>query len=752
MFVASISAFIAGIYLGTVHNHTIAFVGISLCILIFLLPFFFRHDLNRLSAIALVTAFLLAGALRVSLIIPGDAHIPVNIAGTYSGTVVESSETTKIMRLDLPASLEGTKAIVRSEKHAGIGDNIIAVGTLKELTPNFNNPGRISWKWIKRLEGTLYEIRGDIISIHRAPGILERIRRHYAEKIDASGAAYTDVIKALTIGDTTGLSDATKDLFLKTGTSHILSISGSHLAVIAAVVFFVVTLLLRINSRLCQRGADRRYAAFITIPFAIAFMLISGSSLPTVRATIMIVVSLLAIIFDRSRHIENGLFLGALAILTIYPFSLFSPSFQLTFISVLFIILANKAYGQRLIRMPPLLRWLLSMVLITITATVGTLPVVLYHFYGFNPLSAIHNLIAVPLMCIIATPLSLVGMMAPFGDHILRLSGSIIGFTIAILDKINWGYIYPVIRPNLPEAIIYLTTAVSLLYIRKKIVRFAFFALIAPVALVATGIACHSRFDNKDLCINYIDVGLGDAMLVEAPRGVRLLIDGGGFYGSDFDIGRSVIGPFLLAKKVATLNYVINTHPHQDHLGGLNHVLKYFNVRKFASGMAGPGPGNIQEILNTGKIPVSTLQTGDRLGIGRDVTIRVLHSSLGPDRNINNSSVVLSITYGDRSFLLTGDIGEEIERSLMLSDTDMRSSVLKIAHHGSRFSSSTDFLRAVKPDIGILSAGPGIKGIPSEDAIGRFQKFNIPVYRTDRHGCIRVCTDGKELTIQTENR
>jgi len=751
LFVASISAFIAGIYLGAVQNYTIAYVVISLCILLFLLPFFFRYDLDRLSVIALLIAFFLTGILRVSLAVPEESPVPDIITNTYSGTVVESSRATKVIKLDSPVALNGTRAIIRSEQHAGIGDNIIAAGTLKELTSNFKNPGRISWKWIKRREGTFYEIGGDIISIHQAPGILERIRRYCAEKIDASGAAHTGVIKALTIGDTTGLNDTTKDLFLQTGTSHILSISGSHFAVITGIVFFIVTFLLRFNLRSRQKGTDRQYAALITIPFAIAFMFISGSSLPTVRATITIVVYMLAIIFDRSRHIENGLFLSALAILTIYPFSLFSPSFQLTFICVLFIILVSKACGQRLARLPGFLRWLLSMILITITTTAGTLPVVLYHFYGFNPLSAIHNLISIPLLCIIATPLSLVGIIAPFGDYILGLSGSIIGFTIAILDKINWGYIYPVIRPSLSEAIVYLIAAVSLLYFKRKIVRFAFFALILPVVFVTTGIACHSRFNNKDLCISYIDVGLGDAMLVEATHGVRLLIDGGGFYGSNFDIGRSVIGPFLLAKKVVTLDYVINTHPHQDHLAGLQHVLQYFNVRNFAAGMGGPGPGNIQNILSIRKIPLSLMQTGDGLRIG-DVDIQVFHSYFSPDRNINDSSLVLRIRYGDMSFLLTGDIGEDIERSLIMRGADVRSSVLKIPHHGSRFSSTAEFIRAVRPQVGILSVGPGVKGIPSNEAVARFKAYNVPVYRTDRHGCIRVCTDGKKLTIHTESR
>jgi len=211
-----------------------------------------------------------------------------------------------------------------------------------------------------------------------------------------------------------------------------------------------------------------------------------------------------------------------------------------------------------------------------------------------------------------------------------------------------------------------------------------------------------------------------------------------------------VIGPFLLAKKIRTLDHVINTHPHQDHIAGLEHVLRYFDVRAFTAGVAGTGAGTVRNILNGQKIPLSILRTGDRLKMGDGFYIDVVRSSAGFDRDINNSSLILRATYGDQSFLLAADIGEETERELIMHDIDLRSSVLKIAHHGSRFSSTPGFIQAVRPQLSILSVGPGIKGIPSGDTVARFEALNIPVYRTDRHGCIRVCTDGKKLTVHTE--
>ena len=150
----------------------------------------------------------------------------------------------------------------------------------------------------------------------------------------------------------------------------------------------------------------------------------------------------------------------------------------------------------------------------------------------------------------------------------------------------------------------------------------------------------------------------------------------------------------------------------------------------------------------SGKYPPQACETGDRLRIGSDLISGSSTHISAPDR-VNDSSLVLKLAYGDRSFLLTGDIGEDIERSLMIRSNNLRSNVLKIPHHGSRHSNTVDFIRAVKPDIGILSVGPGIRGIPSDEAIARFKAFNIPVYRTDRHGCIRICTDGRKVTVHS---
>jgi competence protein ComEC len=756
LFIASVLALVAGIYAEAFHQIAFLPLLISLGAFLVLVPFLIRKGFLRAAGTALLIAFLMAGMLRLALVFV-DRPSPIVDPGPslYRGTVVESSKGLRVIEIEEPLQLSGIRALIRSDHPCAIGDRVAALGTLRDVVPTFKNPHHVSWRWVKRLEGTFCEIRGEILSAQPGKRLIENWRKYLAGKVDASGTRNASVVKALTIGDTASLDDRTKTLFLETGTSHILSISGSHFAVVAGFFFFIARLVFRTSSRMRQQGADSRWAALLTIPFTILFMLVAGSSLPTIRATIMIAIYMLALFFERKGHTVNALFLSALIILVIFPHSLFSPSFQLTFVSVLFIILTGRAIHPLLVKTNRPVRWFLSLTAVGVTATIGTLPVVLYHFHGFNPLSFVYNLAAVPLMCLVSTPLALAGLFAPFGVYLLRLSGEVIEVAIAVLNTLNRGYIYPVIRPNLLEALLYFAALLSLLFIRRRPVRLAFIAIVLPLLIVTGFLTWHKRFHNASLCVSYIDVGLGDAMLVEAPRGVRLLVDGGGFHGTDFDTGRSVIAPVLLAKKIRTLDYVVNTHPHEDHIGGLRFILRHFGVRAYmgpAGPEAQPSMKHITDILRERHIPSVHLTAGDVLPLPSGPGISVLTpSGTASQDNLNDASLVLKMTLGDRSFLFTGDIGEDMEKAMVLLGAPLRSSVLKVPHHGSRYSSTAHFIRAVRPDLAVLSVGPGIRGIPSSETIARYTDLSIPLYRTDRDGCITVCTDGRKLTVKKEN-
>ena len=401
-----------------------------------------------------------------------EAAIPVDGPALFHGVVTESSANLKVLCLTSPENMEGTKAIFRTEENLGIDDGVKIFGTLEELTPTFKNPYLLSWKWLKGLEGISCEVKGKIIAVSGGNNHIEAWRRFLADRIDASGARWRGIIKALAIGDTTGLDEDTKNLFLRTGTSHILAISGSNIAIVTTFFFFFARMLLRISRRMRLRGDDKKYAALASVPFVFLFMVTAGSGIPVIRAAIMITVYMTALFFERTKHMWNTIALAALIILVIYPHSVFTPTFQLTFISVIFIVAATKVFYPIIQTWQPLLKWFFSSVMITMAATAGTLPIVLYHFWGFNPFCVIHNLAAVPLMCVIATPLALLGTLVPYGEWVLRLAGETVQLTIRILRFIDFGYIYPTIRPVFLEIIFYLIVCMSLKYYKERLFRF----------------------------------------------------------------------------------------------------------------------------------------------------------------------------------------------------------------------------------------------------------------------------------------
>jgi len=439
----------------------------------------------------------------------------------------------------------------------------------------------------------------------------------------------------------------------------------------------------------------------------------------------------------------------------LYPHSLFTPSFQLTYASVVFIILFSRHILPLVKTDNRLLKWLFLSVGMTISATIGTLPVVLYHFYGVNPFSVIHNLVAVPLMCVIAMPLSLIGIVLPWGEYLLRLAGEVLAFTVTILSILDWGYLYPIIRPNLLEITFYFVILLALLNIRRKTAVASLVLLILPAVSGYGWYAYHERFNN-DLKVNFVDVGNGDAIIVEGPGGVRMLIDGGGTHTGDFDVGKSVLTPILLSKKILTLDYVINTHPHGDHLGGLPVILRDFTVRHFSTGgyfIAEERFLDIMKILQDKGMALQTWKRGSRFLLGNGMEITVLNP--GPEsgtKDLNNASLILKMAWDKFTILFAGDIGSDVEERLIMEGYDLRSMVLKVPHHGSTHSSSYGFLAAVQPKIAVLSVGEHLPGIPSREALHRYDALSIPILRTDRDGMVVIARNRKGIIYSTHER
>lgn len=256
-----------------------------------------------------------------------------------------------------------------------------------------------------------------------------------------------------------------------------------------------------------------------------------------------------------------------------------------------------------------------------------------------------------------------------------------------------------------------------------------------------------SVYQNGNLTVHFIDVGQGDSILVEYA-GKTMLIDAG-----EKNMG-STVSSYLKRQGISSLDYVVATHPHADHIGGLITILNGYNVNNFIdSGV--PHTSQTYEdmltIIDSKNIPFHVAQRGEYINFAPGVTVHILNPGKEQSDDLNENSVVLKITYEDMSFLLMGDAGIEAETSIMNEGYDVNADILKVGHHGSTSASGQKFISAVSPDISVIQVGAGNNyGHPHTEILQRLQSISA-LYRTDYHGTISVTTDGSTYTVTTEN-
>jgi competence protein ComEC len=250
------------------------------------------------------------------------------------------------------------------------------------------------------------------------------------------------------------------------------------------------------------------------------------------------------------------------------------------------------------------------------------------------------------------------------------------------------------------------------------------------------------------LRVTFVDVGQGDAALIELPEGPRLLVDGGPGGARRFDVGERVLAPFLWNRPLGHLDAIALSHWDVDHSGGLAAVLARFSVGEFwESGRAAPGAPETVAALARSRIPRRVLGAGQRLWLGRAL-VSVLGPAAGPPLAANDESLVLRLDWRGVSLLLPGDLGPRGEALLLERGAPLRVLVLKVPHHGSRFSSSAPLLQAARPLVAVVSVGARNPfRHPSPEALGRLEAAGARVYRTDRDGAVILETDGRVLRV-----
>ncbi len=605
------------------------------------------------------------------------------------------------------------------------------------------------------------------------------------------------VLSALIIGERKALSRGLKEAFNRAGVSHVLAISGLHVGMVASAAFFFFRWLLSFFRPVLVHAWAKRGAAVCALFPVILYGILAGMPPSTQRAVIMVSVFLMTFLIQRDHDLFNTIAVAALIILIIHPPAFFSVSFQLSFAAVLSI-----SWGMRMLQ-PKIsqsvcgkykpFNYFATLFCVSGCAVIGVSPLVMHYFNTFSILGFLANLIVVPLMGGLGVILGLFStlILYPVSPQAaawgLTLCGDIIRPVIHMIYFLSNIPVAAVktITPSILEIICFyaLIWAVAE-YIKTKWItpaspQPARAAMIADkpsgllpaswllfIVYLAVGVLsgdivywAYQRFFREDLRITLLDVGQGNAAVLELPKGGCMVVDGGGFGDhAVFDPGERVVAPFLWRQKIRTIHTLVLSHADADHLNGLVYLLRHFHVQQVISNHQASDSPVYQEFINLigqKSIAHPEFVEHQRVYSKNGAMVEILHPDLdflkrhsaSSAKEINNNSIVLKAGFGGFSILFPGDIMAAAEKYLVSkSSASLAADILVSPHHGSKTSSSFEFLHAVNPKMILISCGKADL-FPSKPVLARYANFQIPVLRTDRNGAICIVMDEGKMTI-----
>ena len=685
---------------------------------------------------------------------------------------------------------KAVSGLIRVNVHADslpyLPGDVIRVNRLRLHRPRTaGNPGAFDFRGLMQRRG-IHAVGGvanpqRLHLLRRADGFglaraLERWRQHLRIEVESLlPAPYNAVFLAIVLGHKGSLPADVRTAFRAAGAAHLLVVSGLHVGFIAAATLFGWRQLLRtVRSRLPRAWLPgwrpTPLAAALSLPPVLLYCSLVGWRVPTLRAALMVGSYLLALCIERRSDARYALVLAAVIIVLVDPWAFADVGFRLSFAAVAAILLATAA----VLKPPPtppgrgqrLRRYLLTYVTASVAAYLGTLPILVQAFHTAPTFGILTNLLLLPLAGLLVPA----GMLA-LGLLVLYPNAAPVVFS-ALAYPISWLVGLTELVAGLPNAQFHLASPSALMIA-------AYYGVLAslvvagrwPKRLTYAG-ACvlalllgagwqvlETRSDR--LRVTFLDVGTGDAILVQAPGNHNLLIDGGGTYDGRFDVGARVIAPVLWNRHVRRFDLVALTHPHPNHARGLVSVLRLFPAEHLLTNGTPMRYDYLRDILAAGErwnTRHHTAPSGRREWRWGDLRLTVLsppsaaeqaHVPWNP-KSENDRSLVMLLQYGEVRMLLTGDIQHATEHWLVAHRDDLRADVLQVPHHGSKTSTLPNFVRHVRPRDGIISLGAGNPyGHPHPRVLSTLDEQQVRVWRTDTHGAVTVSTDGSTYEILT---
>jgi competence protein ComEC len=641
-----------------------------------------------------------------------------------------------------------------------IGDAVRFSGTLEPL-PGARNPGEFDYGRYLALNG----VRG-FITVRDSNRIALRERSKGLTLSAIIGRAQKEIygvfdryhkseeagyLKGVVFGYRADLSAEVKQSFMNTGTIHILAVSGSNVVVVA-LIFSSLVGFLRVS---------RKTGTLLTLLGLLWYMVITGLSPSVIRATIMGSAILGGTLLGRKGDVYNSLGFAALVMLIWDPMNLFDVGFQLSFAAVISIVYYYPKLEPLIEMIPSTLarsglgKSALQLFAVSLAAQIGTMPFTAFYFGRVSLVAVVANLLVVPV--------SGVNVLLGFATVAFSFVSDWIAASYAALDnllvsmllkfvlwcsKVPFAYVETMRMGGAITAFYYIAVA-ALFGVRKP--RVLVKTVVALLVAVNFVLYC-SAFSGAVLYLRatVIDVGQGDAILLELPNQRTVLVDTGPKFMTN-DSGERMIAPLLKRKGIEALDAIILTHPHDDHVGGCKYLLENFRAGCLILSDSASPSRPFKEILTRARelgVPILLARRGESLQFDPTTRIFVLHAApkVRP-RDLNDESIMVKVVYGRSSLLLTGDASTRVEDELLHDGASLLSSdVIKVAHHGAMTSSSSGFLRAVKPRVALISVGRENKfKHPSPVILSRFQSLGFQTRRTDLEGALVIESDGEQF-------
>ncbi|MCP4408241.1 MAG: DNA internalization-related competence protein ComEC/Rec2 [Gammaproteobacteria bacterium] len=605
----------------------------------------------------------------------------------------------------------------------------------------FKNPGGFDyerWLFAQGIRATGYVRGGEgavLLTDRVSSRPVDLLRRTLADHITQAlgDESNRGVITALTIGDRSAMSPQQWRLLLSTGTNHLLAISGLHIGLVAGLIYFLVLRMWSLAGQLCLKWPAPRIAAIAAIGAGCGYAMLAGFSVPTQRAAIMLCVVMGAVLLNRTKRAVHTLALALMVVLIWDSLAVLSAGFWLSFaaVALIFYAIVDRLSEQRLWWRWGRVQWVLA---------IGLFPLTLILFQRVSLVAPIANLFAVPWVGMLIVPLTLMGSLLATvstvaGEFVLGVASALLDVFWVGLDWLadfpmaQWHHLPPLwaLMPAIPGLILLLAP-------RGWPGRWLGLVLFSPLVLTSP-----SKPAPGDYWVTLLDVGQGLSMVIET-RNHTLVYDAGARFSEYFNAGEAVVAPYLRARGVRTVDLLVISHGDNDHIGGADAIMHRLKVARVLT--------SVPEQLEHPSIDICV--AGMRWHWD-GVDFEVLHPAEQWQGSKNDQSCVLFLQGAGGSMLITGDIESKAEQRLTTVYQDrLASDIMLIPHHGSRSSSTSDFLEQVAPRLALLSVGSHNRfHLPAQQVLGRYEALGARVLDTVNYGAIGVSISlGRGLEIR----